>query len=299
MSRDEVQKELVSKLNSNSTWNTMFRSGTGMQIISLFGQTYEMIVKAVGSALYERNLLTSQLESSTRQSVHTLGVRANRKIPASCSVMLRNYGGTPITIPRFTTLAHGGKTLYNRVPYSINANEEKIIELFCGDVSTIVVPNQLATNGLRKQGSNIIYISEESDFSWSDGESYYEGNSYRDTSVIIDNVYVNVVTEGIWLHPSKVSPAIQDKTLPDGRTMLVFGDNTYGVDLSNATTISIIRVSTNGVDDNTFMPKTETTFYGMEAVVLTDLENGANQTDYRNYKVLGPNLATIRNPFSC
>lgn len=298
MSRDEVQKELVSKLNSNSTWNTMFRSGTGMQIISLFGQTYEMIVKAVGSALYERNLLTSQLESSTRQSVHTLGVRANRKIPASCSVMLRNYGGTPITIPRFTTLAHGGKTLYNRVPYSINANEEKIIELFSGDVSTIVVPNQIATNGLRKQGSNIIYISEESDFSWSDGESYYEGNSYRDTSVIIDNVYVNVVTEGIWLHPSKVSPAIQDKTLPDGRTMLVFGDNTYGVDLSNATSISIIRVSTNGADDNTFMPKTETTFYGMEAVVLTDLENGANQTDYRNYKVLGPNLATIRNPFN-
>lgn len=223
----DLVAQLEAELQTRDSWKDRITSSTGQTLIEFIAAIGAYDQFSIESAFHEVFPESAKNANSIYAASEFLGVRVNRKLGATVSVSLT--ATAPVTIPVFSQFLGGGTFWYNKTPLNVTTtpttftlNEGKIV--------------QITTPGLGTDFQS--FVSQETDFVVHD----------QDVLVKINSVNQFVSTSGLWMRPSL--DGVQNKTLPDGRLQLLFGNAIYGSKPSSTDSIEITYVVTKGTDAN-------------------------------------------------
>lgn len=277
-------------------WNTLLRVSTGRKIVGLFGTVGEYCQYSIERAAQETGLETAELASSIRAIVRSLSVRMGRKIPAQIPVTLTRdqdpgvIATQSLTLPRFVAFQAGSKRLYTRETLTFAAGQSTI--------QTVLYVGELVRTLVAATGQDFqTFVAPEDGFRVSDGQSIdpLTGTILRDVWVRVNGTPVDLTHDGLWMHPSTVAPAVQDRTLTTGELELLFGTGQYGVRPSVGEQIDIVYALSNGSLDNdpAFGDQIGPLDTNISPVTVTygpseGLTGGADELPAETYRTAGP-----------
>lgn len=237
----DLSVQLENALAQTATWPPLLPTQTAALLIEAVTTMGAFLAGGVQNVYEEDYPQTAKMASSILANARGQGVRLTRKTPASVPVTFSNPTNQPITIGAYQTFSSPGTQLFNRsallipaavggVPSTLNAT------LYQGFVT------QVLYNGLG-QDSQIIVVNVPG-FTISD----------VDVQVAVNNVPLQVVTDGIWHYPVSSSGTpnyvVQDMTLPTGELIMEFGNSLYGIVPPNGSQILTTYAVTDGTAGN-------------------------------------------------
>jgi hypothetical protein len=265
--RNALQAALLTK----DAWTDRITSSTGQTLIDFIAAVGAYSQFSIESAFQEVFPESAKNANSIYAASEFLGVRTNRKLGATVSVSLS--APAPITIPVFSQFLGGGTFWYNKTPLNVTTTPTT----FVLNQGKIV---QVSTPGLGTDFQS--FVTAEDQFVVHD----------QDVLVKINNVNQFVSTGGLWLRPSL--DGVQNKTLPDGRMLLLFGNSIYGSKPSSTDTVQITYVVTQGADSNNLPVSGRPVNLESDSTVagtFTTLPSGgASQSPFLVYKNVTPAL---------
>lgn len=275
---DSVKSQIRSYLAAQDSWKTAVDSPVADSLIDVLASISVLDQLKIIRAVQERFQETAQSTRSIYSIADASGVRLTRKTPAECSVSLMSSGTTSIIIPPYSTFEYSGVFFFNRESITLPPGLATIVTLYQGQV----VVNQ--SSGLGEDYAT--FVTPEAEFSVSD----------IDVSVSINTTSIGRVTDGIWTLYDK--PGFQDRTLPDGRAVVLFGNSFVGSKPLATDIVYITYVITLGLDANSLdlINKVVTLFSDPNVVgtIITPLYGGRDQDSAIWYKNLSvPNFGTF------
>lgn len=268
---DALTTQLNTALASKSAWKDRITSSTGQTLVEMIAAIGAYSQYTVESSFQEVWPESAKNKGSLYAAATYLGVRFNRKLPASVTVNLAAQGTR--TIPAYTQFTGAGTYWFNREPLRVTS-QDKEFTLYQGRVITTEM------NGL---GSAFqAFVTSESEFAVSD----------IDLFVSINNESIDTSQSGLWSR--KGLDGCQHFTLPDGRAVVMFGNVNYGSIPQVNDNVEIFYTVTLGANGNNiatfdkpFSQELEPTVSGKATSQPT---GGADETDPFVYKNLSPSL---------
>jgi uncharacterized phage protein gp47/JayE len=223
----DIVSQLQAALLTRDSWQDRITSSTGQTLIEFQAAIGAYDQYAIESAFQEVFPESAKNATSIYAAAEFLGVRTNRKIGATVTVSLTSP--VNVTIPVYSQFLGGGTFWYNKTALNVTSTPT-VFTLTQGKVV------QLSTTGLGTDFQS--FVSQEADFVVHD----------QDVLVKINSVNQYVSTDGLWTRPSL--DGVQNKTLPDGRMLLLFGNTIYGSKPVATDVIDITYIVTQGSDSN-------------------------------------------------
>lgn len=267
----DIVSQLQAALLTRDSWKDRITSSTGQTLIEFQAAIGAYDQYAIESAFQEVFPESAKNATSIYAAAEFLGVRTNRKIGATVTVSLTSP--VNVTIPVYSQFLGGGTFWYNKTALNVTSTPT-VFTLTQGKIV------QLSTTGLGTDFQS--FVSQETDFVVHD----------QDVLVKINSVNQYVTTDGLWTRPSL--DGVQNKTLPDGRLLLLFGNTIYGSKPVATDVIDITYIVTQGSDSNN-LPisgrplalETDPTVAGTFTVLPS---GGGSQSPFLVYKNITPAL---------
>jgi hypothetical protein len=268
-SPDAIKAQLRSYLNGTRTWDSAVNSPVGDVILSIIAAVGALDQAKILRAHQESFRETALSDSSLYALADSSGIRIVRKSPATCTALITSTKAS-ILLPAYSSFEYAGNFLFTREAYVLPINTPTTINLYEGQV--IVNTSQ----GLGVDYSS--FVTTEDSFLVSDS----------DVQVTINGNLIEKTYDGIWTLQGIAG--YQDRTLPDGRTMLLFGNAHGGSKPLTTDLVGIQYVVTKGLDANNI------NLYGRTINLITDatvtgsitslFSNGTNERSALEYKNL-------------
>lgn len=266
---DSLVAQLQAYLTTKDSWNGFLTTQTGETLLEM--------VAAVG-ALNQMRLLryyqdafpfTALSDKAVYAIASMQGVRVNRKSSMGVQVSLSSPAGEVI-IPELSIFSVAGTPFFNRQSITVTPVVQEYT-LYEGVIER-----------LRTRGTGTAYqtfISKEADFVVSD----------QDVRVRINGAEIEKTWDGLWKLKSS-SGGYRDRTLPDGRMQLEFGNDRFGSRPSVNDDVDIIYVVTQGTSVESLKTLTRKVkcdqFPSVEGTAVSNPTGGGEQTDPELYKNL-------------
>jgi hypothetical protein len=224
---EAIRQQLQTYLSSKESWAGTLPTQTGQTIID-----FVAAIAAYNSFQNVRSYEdafpnTSVSDEATYAIASMQGLRIRRKQPAAMEVEITV--AAPITVPAYSQFAGGGTFFYNRTALAMNVGTHSVT-LYQGRVIDFQI------NGL---GTDFqLFMSQERQFQVSN----------NDVSVFINTIPIARTEDGLW--KLKGIPGFRDRTLPDGRLVIEFGNGTYGARPSQTDIVRILYTITSGASAN-------------------------------------------------
>lgn len=267
----DIVAQLQAALTTRDAWKDRLTTSTGQTLVEFIAAVGAYDQYAIESAFQEVFPESAKNKDSIYAAAEFMGVRTNRKIGANVQVLLS--APAPVTIPAYSQFTGGGTYWYNRVPITVNF-APATFDLYQGK------PVIVTTSGLGTDFQS--YVTEERDFVVAD----------QDVLVKINGINQYVTTDGLWTRPNQ--DGIQNKTLPDGKMLLLFGNTIYGSRPSSTDTIEITYVVTQGGDSNNLpvlgRPVAADAFSTVVGNFVSAPSGGSEQSPFLVYKNITPAL---------
>lgn len=267
----DIVSQLQTALLTRDSWKDRITSSTGQTLIEFQAAIGAYDQFAIESAFQEVFPESAKNANSIYAAAEFLGVRTNRKIGATVTVSLSSP--VNVTIPVYSQFLGGGTFWYNKTALNITSTPATFT-LTQGKVV------QVSTTGLGTDFQS--FVTEEDGFVVHD----------QDVLVKINNVNQYVTTDGLWTRPSL--DGIQNKTLPDGRALLLFGNSLYGSKPTATDIIDITYIVTQGSDSNNLpisgRPVTLDTDPTVTGTFTVLPSGGGSQSPFLVYKNITPAL---------
>lgn len=268
---NSLVSQLQTQLATKDTWKDRLTTSTGQTIVELIAAIGAYSQYSIESAFQEDWPQSAKNANSLYAACNFLGVRVNRKGPASVTVNMTS--ASPITIPVNSQFVGSGSYWFNREPLALT-DIPSSITLYQG---------QIQTNSFYGLGSNFqAFIATEQGFNVSD----------TDTILSINSVSIPVIQEGLWTRPSL--PGVQDLTLPSGQLMILFGNASYGTVPGVNDLCTITYAVTLGVNGNNIPILGQTITLesdnSVSGIATSQASGGGDETSYIVYKNITPAL---------
>jgi len=275
---DSIKSQIRNYLSSKDSWKNTVDAPIADSVIDVLASIAVLDQVKIIRAVQERFQETAQSTRSIYSIADASGVRLTRKTPAECLVTLMSSATSSTVIPAYSTFEYSGVFFFNRDSITVPPGLPTTVTLYQGQV----VVNQ--SSGLGEDYAT--FVTPESDFSVSD----------TDIVVTINSTNIGRVTDGIWTLYD--TPGFQDRTLPDGRACIIFGNTLVGSRPSALDTVFITYVVTLGLDANSLdLINKIVTLYSDASItgtIVTSLHGGRNQDSAIWYKNLSaPNFGTF------
>jgi hypothetical protein len=268
---DSLRIQLEQAADKFPSWKDRITSATGQTIVEMVAAIGAYSQYSIESAYQETWPDSAKNKEALYAASNYAGVRVKRKGPASVTFAMTSPG--PITIPPFTPFIGAGTHWFNRNALYIGQNPT-IVTLHQGEVKTV----QVYGIGTDFQA----FVAQEPGFIISD----------TDVLMTIDGVSIPVRVEGLWTLPSL--PGVQQFTLPDGKMIILFGNDYYGSKPGTNNLVQITYVLTLGVDGNNVVTIGKSiTLDGdsnIKGTPSTNPQGGGSEADYHIYKNVTPAL---------
>jgi len=275
---DTIKAQIRGYLSAQDSWKNTVDSPVADSFIDVLASIATLDQVKIIRAVQERFQETAQSTRSIYSIADASGVRLTRKTPAECIATLTSIATTSTIIPPYSTFEYSGIFFFNREPITLPPGIPTAVTLHQGQV----VVNQ--SPGLGEDYAT--FVTPESEFTVSD----------TDVSLVINSTSIGRVTDGIWTLAG--APGFQDRTLPDGRAVIIFGNALVGSKPVATDTVYITYVVTLGLDANsldvTNKVITLVTDSNITGVINTPMNSGRNQDSPIWYKNLSaPNFGTF------
>lgn len=262
-----IVAQLQAYLGTKNAWRGFLTTQTGETLVEM--------IAAVG-ALDQMRLLryyqdafpfTALSDTAVYAIASMQGVRLNRKLPMAVEVSISSPLGE-VLVPELSQFSIAGHAFFNRDPLVVTP-----------EASTYVLyEGVLVSNNVRGLGSAYqTYLSKEADFTVSD----------VDVKVELNGTELDRTLEGLW--KLKGLPGYRDRTLPNGRLQLEFGNEQYGTKPNNNDVLTITYAITRGLlfQDIKTQDKRVTidAFSSIEGTAITNATGGGDEPSadlYRN-----------------
>lgn len=268
---NDIVTQLQTLLLTRDTWKDRLTTSTGQTLVEFIAAIGAYDQFSIESAFQEVFPESAKNPNSLYAAAEFAGVRTNRKLSASVTVNL----SAPVaqTIPAYSQFVGGGTFWYNKTPLSVTTSPSPFT-LYQGKVVAI------STTGLGTDFQS--FVTPEKDFVVHD----------EDLIVQINGVSQYVTTDGLWTRPGL--DGVQNKTLPDGKMLLLFGNDLFGSKPSTSDDIDVTYIVTMGGDGNnlaligrSLALDTNTAVAG---TFTSASSGGGEQAPYLVYKNLTPAL---------
>lgn len=267
----DIVAQLQAALTSRNAWKDRLTTSTGQTLVEFIAAVGAYDQYSIESAFQECFPESAKNPDSIYAAAEFLGVRTNRKIGASVSVSLS--APVAFTIPAYTQFTGGGTFWYNRTPINVGTVPANFT-LFQGKIVRVTTP------GLGTDFQS--FVTEEKDFVVHD----------QDVTVTINAASQFVTTDGLWTRPGQTG--VQNKTLPDGKMLLLFGNSLYGSRPAATDSIAITYVVTLGEDGNNLpvidRPVSTDAYSTVEGTFTASPSGGSDQSPFLVYKNVAPAL---------
>lgn len=273
-----IRAQLQAALSQKNAWVGVLPTQTGQTLIDL--------VAAVGAFAQAKSMRYAQdAYKETAISDRALyaiaemqGNRLRRKIAAGIQVTasyVKPNSSAPntITLPAFTQFQAAGTYWYSKTPVIVNTGGSEALTLYQGYIL------DQETTGLGTPFQT--FVSKETGFTVSD----------VDVFVYVNNTLLQRSTTPLWKY--KGEPAYQDKTTPDGRLRLLFGNATYGYMPQSTDLVRIVYAVTSGMDGNSIgtltsnLVQTNNQIAGVSLNIESNPQGGSNEPPASNLKTVG------------
>jgi hypothetical protein len=262
---DRIRDQLNVALSSKEAWVGTLATQTGETLIEF--------IAAIG-ALTQAKLLRYHQDSFpftalSDEAIYALaamqGVRLNRRMPMSVSVSLSS--AEQVVLPEYTQFEINGTKFFSREPLSVYPTASQFT-LYEGELITHT------TKGLGLDYQ--IFGSTETDFQVSD----------VDVIVRINGNVIKRTQGGGWT--LKGQQGCRDRTLPNGRMILEFGNDQFGTKPGVNDTLGVTYVVTKGLDASSIKITGKkvrcSTYPSIIGEAVSSLSGGANERDSELYK---------------
>jgi hypothetical protein len=255
---EAIRQQLQTYLASKESWAGTLPTQTGQTIID-----FVAAIAAYNSFQNVRSYEdafpnTSVSDEATYAIASMQGLRIRRKQPASMEAEITV--AAPVTVPAYSQFTGGGTFFYNRTALALTPGPAQEVTLHQGRVIDFEI------NGL---GTDFqLFMSQERQFQVSN----------NDVSVFINGIPIARTEDGLW--KLKGVPGFRDRTLPDGRLVIEFGNGTYGSRPSQTDTVRILYTLTSGASANNLnLTSKKFVLDGSPGVVASATENPTNGVD--------------------
>lgn len=265
---DSLVNQLQNHLVTKDAWSGFLTTQTGETLLEM--------VAAVG-ALNQMRLLryyqdafpfTALSDTAVYAIASMQGVRINRKASMGVAVNVSSPDGEVI-IPELTIFSVAGTPFFNRQAVTITPTPQ-VITLYEGVIERVL------TRGVGSFYQT--FITKEANFIVSD----------EDVKVRINGEEIEKTWDGMWKLSSR--EGYRDRTLPDGRLQLEFGNDRYGSNPTVNDEVEIIYVVTQGtaVQSLKTLDRKVTCdqFPSVEGEAVSNPTGGGEETDPELYKNL-------------
>lgn len=275
---DSIKAQIRSYLINQDSWKNMTDSPVADSFIDVLASIAVLDQVKILRATQERFQETAQSTGSIYSIADASGVRLTRKTPSECIASITSVATSSVILPPYSTFEYSGTFFFNRESIILPPGISTAVTLYQGQV----IVNQ--SSGLGEDYAT--FVSPEAEFSVSD----------TDVSVVINTTKIGRVTDGIWTLAN--TPGFQDRTLPDGRLVVIFGNSLVGSKPASVDTVYITYVVTLGLSANTLDVTgkviTLVTDPSITGSITTPLYNGRDQDSPIWYKNLSaPNFGTF------
>lgn len=266
---DSSVREFTEILRAKPAWTGNIENQTGRVLIDFASTINVFAQQRILRALQEAFPETAVSDRAHYSHAAMQGVRLRRKSPAFTSVSLSSTSA--LSIPAYTQIVAGDSYLFNREDLFLYAGFAKTVTLYEG------VIKEASVQGLGTDYQ--MFIPFESGFVVADSDVVVKVNGSRVPSTKV----------GVW--DLKNSEGFEDRTLPDGRLCVVFGNGAYGTRPSSSSKVDISYVVTQGAStsNNQGISGSRVScsdFPSLSGTVLTSLSGGIDELPAVQYKNL-------------
>lgn len=227
---EDILQQLSADVSTRGAWAGNVETQTGQQLLRLIAAIGAFDQAKIRRALEDAFPETAVSDRAVRALAAYQGIRLPRKLPTSVDVTMTCP--TAVTIPPLTAFQGGGSYFFNRTAIQLSAGVPLPVTLYQG----ILVTKEV--NGLGQDYS--LFASVETDFVVSDVDVY----------VWVNAAPVERTTSGLWEFPGR--SGFVDRTLPDGRLLIEFGNSAYGARPGVNDSVKIVYATTAGADGSSF-----------------------------------------------
>jgi hypothetical protein len=242
-----IRSQLQSRLSTKDAWKGLLPTQTGQALLDF--------IATVGSSAQMKGLRFSQdafsetaIAARAQYAIaDTQGLRLTRKTPASLTVNISYVDPTRVgaagsganpsaTIVAFTQFQGAGTYWFSTESVVVADGDTEAVTFYQGYVidQTIQGPGY----------DYVTFVSPEKNFTVSDMDGHVVVYANGDRQ--------DVVRDGLWMHRNDGGSAqkVLDRTTPDGRLKLSFGNDNFGYKPANTDVVRIIYAVTSGSDGN-------------------------------------------------
>lgn len=260
--------QLQDHLRTKDSWTGFLTTQTGETLLEM--------VAAVGALnqmrllrYYQDSFPATALSDTAVYAIASMqGVRINRKAPMGVQVTLVSPSGEVI-VPEMTLFTVAGTPFFNRQAFTLTSTPITV-QLYEGVVERVF------TRGLGSFYQT--FITKETGFIVSD----------EDVKVKINGEEIEKTWDGLWKLSSK--EGYRDRTLPDGRLQLEFGNDRFGSTPTVNDEVEITYVVTQGTSIQTLKTLNRKVtcddFPSIEGEAVANPTGGGEATDPELYKNL-------------
>jgi uncharacterized phage protein gp47/JayE len=269
---DSLVSQLQTQAATYPTWTDRITGATGQTIIEMIAAIGAYSQFAIESSYQEAFPDSAKNADSLYAATNYAGVRVARKSPASITFNMTSTSSR--TIDPYTQFVGAGTNWFNRDALTFVANTPRSVTLYQGSV---------VTKSAYGQGTDFqAFVSAEDSFQVSN----------TDVLLLINNVSVPVIIKGLWT--KKGQAGVQDFTLPDGRMIVLFGNDIYGSKPGANDVVQLTYVVTAGQDGTNIVTQNKQIVMDGDPTVSGTPSGGpsggGNEPDYVIFKNVTPAL---------
>lgn len=273
---NDIEGQLRNSLAGKSSWQALLDTDTATILLQSVAATGAFLAQAIQNVYEEYHSDTAKLGSSLKSIARTLGVRLQRKTPASATVMLTLplALGSDYVIAAYSQFSSPGTQLFNRTAIIIPAGDTtQEVTLYEGTVQS------QSFTGLGTP-FQIFYVNVPG-FTISD----------MDVTLTVDGNAYTVTQDAIWHYPTVGGEqnVVQDRTLPTGELELIFGNTQFGAQPGSTSSLVLGFVVTNGAAGNNLAFDNQQVSLvsdptGISGLATAALINGADEPNPEVYR---------------
>jgi len=225
---DSIKAQLQLYLTNKDSWKGLLTTETGQTILEMAAAIGAYDSLKIQRSFEDAFPETAVSDEAIYAGAVMQGVRILRKQPASVTCTVTST--TTQSIGAYSQFLGAGNYLFNRQAISLIANTPQTVTLWQGQVQNIAI------SGLGTDYQ--MFFSQERGFQVSN----------TDVTVAINDVPITRTESGMW--KLKGASGFHDRTLPDGRLVIEFGNFSYGSRPSQTDSVAIMYVVTSGAAAN-------------------------------------------------
>lgn len=273
---EAIYLRLVQELQTDSTWYDVIQSSTGQTLLRNISAGIAYALFAVERAQQETFTHSAMSESSVFSAARMLGVRPQRRLPASVPVRLtRPDQGTGLTLNRFSQFVINNTRFFTREPITFNEFELSLdVMLVQGVVLSMTATAEGVPFERIEFGSENGLISDQDVYVFVDGEEW-----------------TRRVNEGPF-NFGQNEKCFYESSLPNTNVEVQFGNRAYGRIPTTGSKVEIYWAETEGENTNTATSGLTVSLYEPPSGVVVDgvtigaIQYGAESMSMGFYKVM-------------